>query len=266
MCGQFGWSAGEEIDEVEFLVVGGRQEAGGGSDGDIDGWSGLLLFPVLLRSEVIGDFCWAAEDEQAASDGELVAGFEHSELDRSSVDSCSVGAVEVGEDNSAAIFLDLGVEAADPFVVELDSVVVFSADRDRSFDRLEDFASFESFEDLDRNVSHRLPLRLARIAEKPHRGGRVSSPYQPFGGIVKNGVGGYRRGESVVVWYGGDRISRRQRAFVRAAVRRRFRSLRLRACHRRNQQVVDRIRWSAPIEPDCVWLGVRYTVRGCRLR
>ena len=48
-------------------------------------------------------------------------------MDALAVDLGAVGALQVGQDQLALVFLDLQVEAADPLVVELDGIAFLPA-------------------------------------------------------------------------------------------------------------------------------------------
>ena len=70
------------------------------------------------------------------------------------VDAGAVGAFQVGQDDVVAVLLDLGVETADPFVVEAQPVALFAADRDRRRQVPEDAAFVDALKDLERNLGH----------------------------------------------------------------------------------------------------------------
>ena len=157
---QRGGACGKEIDQLDVVEVGG----GGPRKGQVDRLIALSYlnqgraecFVIdALATQVFGDFCVTPVDKQTASDGQLVTGLQNSQLHRSTVDTGTVGTVEIGQDDVITIFLELGVEAADTFVVELNAVVVFAADCHGCLDIGKDTTTFEAFEDLDGDFSHR---------------------------------------------------------------------------------------------------------------
>ena len=52
-------------------------------------------------------------------------------MDALAIDLGAIGALQVGEDQFAVVFLDLEVEATDPLVVELNGIAFLPADRQR---------------------------------------------------------------------------------------------------------------------------------------
>ena len=68
-----------------------------------------------------------------------------SQLHRMTVDSTAVRAVQVGENHLTLIFLKLGMQPADSFVIQLDGIVFFTTDRDRRLNTAEDTPPFKAF-------------------------------------------------------------------------------------------------------------------------
>jgi hypothetical protein len=62
------------------------------------------------------------------------------------IDTAAVGAVQVREDHLALVFLQLGMQPADAFIVQLNIVVLFATDGDRSFQVAKQAAAFQPFE------------------------------------------------------------------------------------------------------------------------
>ena len=70
------------------------------------------------------------------------------------VDAGSVCAVEVGQNDSIAIFLQLGMKPADAFVIQSNEVVVFTADGNGRNQGGVNLAPFETFDNLNRDTGH----------------------------------------------------------------------------------------------------------------
>ena len=70
------------------------------------------------------------------------------------VDPRAVRAVQVGQDHPSAVFLNLDVKAAHALVVELDRIVFFAPDGNRSRQVAENSAPLEPLQDLNRNSGH----------------------------------------------------------------------------------------------------------------
>jgi len=87
------------------------------------------------------------------------------------VDAGAVGAFEVGEDDVAVVFLDLGVEAADALVVEPHEVAFLAADGDRRGEVAEHAAAVHPLQDLKRDARHGAPAK-----EPPRRGPTPGRP------------------------------------------------------------------------------------------
>ncbi len=76
----------------------------------------------------------------------MIASPKNSQLDRMSVHTTAVRAVQVGENDLTMIFLQLGVQPTDTFIVQLNHVVFFTANRDRRFDISKDSSSFQALQ------------------------------------------------------------------------------------------------------------------------
>ena len=83
------------------------------------------------RSQPPGNLLARAEYQQRSAQGDHVARAEHPNLHALAVDLRAVGALQVGQHDLVLVFLDLQVEAADPFVVELEGVAFLAADGKR---------------------------------------------------------------------------------------------------------------------------------------
>jgi len=95
-----------------------------------------------------GDFFRTAEEEEATPNGDLIANLKDAHLDRMAVDPSAVGALQIGEDNLAAVLLNLRVKAADPFVIQADRIIILAAERDRSWKIAKHQSALEAFEQL----------------------------------------------------------------------------------------------------------------------
>ena len=84
----------------------------------------------------------------------MVPGFEDAHLDGATIDARAVGAVEIGENRPAAIFLNLGVESADALVIQSDGVLFFSANRNRDREILKGLPPFQTLKYLERDGPH----------------------------------------------------------------------------------------------------------------
>jgi len=80
-----------------------------------------------------GDLLARAEDHDRAADLDDVPVAQVPELDVFAINPGAVGALQVGQDHLVVIHLDLGVVAADTFIIQLNRVALLAADRDRRF-------------------------------------------------------------------------------------------------------------------------------------
>jgi hypothetical protein len=108
---------------------------------------GPASFGQELR-EAAADLFGAAVHKQATADRNLIADLQHAHLDRMTINPRTVGALEIRQDQLAAIFLNLRVKTADAFVIQADAVFVLAAERDGSVQLSKDQAAFEPFEQL----------------------------------------------------------------------------------------------------------------------
>ena len=76
----------------------------------------------------------------------MITGAKNPQLDRVAVDSTSVGTVQIRENDSAGIFLKLGMQATDSLIVKLHIVHFLPPDRHRRLKITIDVASFETFQ------------------------------------------------------------------------------------------------------------------------
>ena len=74
--------------------------------------------PLCATWPAAGRFFLRADDHHRAAHGNHVARPDETEMDALAVDLGAVGALQIGKDQLAVVFLDLQMEAADSFVVE----------------------------------------------------------------------------------------------------------------------------------------------------
>lgn len=78
----------------------------------------------------IGDLVMRSEQEHTSTDEDEVAESKNSKLAVLAVHPRAVGALQIGEHKMIVVFLDLAMEAADAFVVQLDGISFFAPNRD----------------------------------------------------------------------------------------------------------------------------------------
>ena len=119
-----------------MLLVGGQLE--------IQGHRALLLGKLVAvqlhgprhvraaqLGQPLGNLFARPDHNHRAAHGNHVARPDEAEMDALAVDLGAVGALQVGKDQLAVVFLDLQMEAADPLVVELDGIAFLAADGQR---------------------------------------------------------------------------------------------------------------------------------------
>src|SRR5208283_6146319 len=107
-----------------------------------------------------------AEQEHRTADADPVPGPQPPDLHRVAVDPGAVGAFQVGQDDVAVVMLDLGVKAANPFIVEPEQVALLAADRQGDGQLAEDAALVDSLEHLESYVLHCWPHDKTRSPEE----------------------------------------------------------------------------------------------------
>lgn len=75
-------------------------------------------------------------------------------MHRVTIDPATVGAVEIREQDRSLIFLEFGVQSADPFVVELYRVHFLAANRDGGLKIAKDPPSFKPFKNAESDSGH----------------------------------------------------------------------------------------------------------------
>lgn len=70
------------------------------------------------------------------------------------VDARAVSALQIGKDKFLLIVLDLDVKAADPLVIELDRVALFTTNRDGRLKILEDLPAVGPVQNSQRHSGH----------------------------------------------------------------------------------------------------------------
>ena len=68
------------------------------------------------------------DQKDGPSDGNGISYSQDFQVARLPVDPCTIGAVQVSENQSFIVFLDFHVKAADPLVIELNYIPLFPAD------------------------------------------------------------------------------------------------------------------------------------------
>lgn len=126
-----------------------------------DGFGDFCVSILLPRehgdaecASAIADFFDTAEQQGAASQLELISGSEDADLYWVTIDPAAVGAVEIGEQDRPLIFLEFGVQPADPFVVELYRVHFLAANRDGGLKIAKDPPSFKPFKNAESDSGH----------------------------------------------------------------------------------------------------------------
>ena len=76
------------------------------------------------------DLLSRAVQEQAPSNGDDIAKPQNAQLDVLPIYARAIGAFQVGEHELTHVFLNLDMEAADPFIVKLNGIAFLAADRD----------------------------------------------------------------------------------------------------------------------------------------
>ena len=95
------------------------------------------------------------------------------------VDARAVGAFEVGENQPAAVVLDLSVKTTHPLVIQLDGVVVLAADGHGSFQVGVNASPLQPFNQLDCQLRHRLTMPETDTQSNTGRSDSVWVPHPP---------------------------------------------------------------------------------------
>src|SRR5262249_49142209 len=74
------------------------------------------------------DLFIGAEEKNGSADSDAIAGQQAADLYGVAVDAGAVGAFQVGQDDVAVVLLNLGVEAADAFIIQAEDISLFAAD------------------------------------------------------------------------------------------------------------------------------------------
>ena len=93
------------------------------------------------------------------------------------IDPRAVGALQISQDDSLAIFLHLGMKAADALVIELDGVLVLPPNGDWRFHVAINATSLKTFEDLHGNERHRYLLKFP-VGRKPAGEPRLAAQHR----------------------------------------------------------------------------------------
>ncbi len=125
----------------------------------VDRQNPAFLLIRLPGPDSILNLLGTSVQKQAAADRYLIADPQDVHLNRMSVDPRAVRAFQVGQNDTAAVFLDFGVKAAHPFIVQLNSIVFFATDRDRRLNVAQDTPTFHSLQYLKCEHGH---VRLSR--------------------------------------------------------------------------------------------------------
>ena len=87
----------------------------------------------------------ASIQQNTAPDLQMITRLQDSQMNRVSVDTTAVCTVQIRQDHLATVFLNFGVNPTDAFIVQLNRVVVFTANGDRGLKTRIDAASLQSF-------------------------------------------------------------------------------------------------------------------------
>ncbi len=79
--------------------------------------------------QTLGDFIARAEEENGAAERNGIAHTEDPQLDRFAIDLGSIGALQIGKHQAIVVILDLEVESANAFIVQLNRITLFAPDR-----------------------------------------------------------------------------------------------------------------------------------------
>ncbi len=105
-------------------------------------------------SRTVPDFVDTSKQQSAASQLELISGSEDTDLHWMTIDAAAVGAVEICEQDRSLIFLEFGVQATDPFVIQLYSVHFLTTDRDGGLEVAKDPPPFKPFKNAESDHCH----------------------------------------------------------------------------------------------------------------
>ena len=129
----------------------------GASEGATDGHQ--FIDSDAEAACAVRDLFSGAEQQRAAAQLQVVTGTHHVQLHRVPIDSAAVCAVQVCEDDVAMIFLQLGVQATDAFVIQLHIVDFLTPDRDRWLQVAVNPTSLKTLQDRQCDERH-IMLRL----------------------------------------------------------------------------------------------------------
>ena len=108
------------------------------------------------------DLLVAANQQHRPTQRDQVTRLQHAHLHRMPVDLGSVGAVEIGENQPAVVFLDLQVKPADPLVIQLDRIVLFATDGERGRQPGKNTPALVTFKNPDCDFGHSVELGCSK--------------------------------------------------------------------------------------------------------